>query len=307
VFNATRSLQQRLDWPRQDDPVLVVLDGDDWLFDEASLWTVAAYYAATGCWATHGSFVEFPSENYILWQRQLHAAAVDAGTVRQGDWVTSQLRTFRHSLYARINHEHLKLDGSYLQYAADLALMFPVLEMAGHSVEWVRAVVYVYNVKTPYQDHKQAVAEQHAVAAHLRSLPKYRRLAHARAVDMQPVVMAGFDGCSPVNGTSLSAATTHARASSSRCVRPVNSAQLTIQATGIWVPEEAVVLLEVFDTSGVLQAQHRAEEQQLVLQLGGGFDAGQYDVVVSLVPALSQEQEGSVDSYAVVRISLLLQ
>jgi hypothetical protein len=284
----------------------VVLDGDDWLFDEASLWTVAAYYAATGCWATHGSFVEFPSENYILWQRELHAAAVDAATVRQGDWVTSHLRTFRHSLYARINHEHLKLGGSYLQYAADLALMFPVLEMAGHRVEWVREVVYVYNVKTPYQDHKQAVAEQHAVAAHLRSLPKYRRLAHARAVDRQPVVMAGFEGCSLVNGTSLSA-TWHAHAPSSRCMRPVSSAQLTIQATGIWVPEEAVVLLEVFDASGALQGQHRAEEQQLVLQLGGGFHPGQYDVVVSLVPAVPEGQEGSVDSYAVVRISLLLQ
>ncbi len=77
VFNATRSLQLGQGWPLQDDPVLVVLDGDDWLFDESSLWTVAAYYARTGCWVTHGSFVEFPSENYILWQRQLQVATVD--------------------------------------------------------------------------------------------------------------------------------------------------------------------------------------------------------------------------------------
>ena len=117
--------------------------------------------------------MEFPSENYILWQRQLRLSAVDAAAVRQGDWVTSHLRTFRHSLYARINHEHLKQDGAYLQFAADLALMFPVLEMAGHRVEWVREIVHVYNVKTPYQDHKQSVAEQHAVAAYLRGLPRY--------------------------------------------------------------------------------------------------------------------------------------
>jgi hypothetical protein len=96
VFNSTRSLQRRQRWPQHEDPVLVVLDGDDWLFDESSLWTVAQYYIHTGCWVTHGSFVEFPSENYILWQRQLHQIDVDAAVVRQADWVTSALRTFRH-------------------------------------------------------------------------------------------------------------------------------------------------------------------------------------------------------------------
>lgn len=47
VFNAARSLQRSRLWPQHDDPVLIVLDGDDWLFDDSSLWTVAAYYAST--------------------------------------------------------------------------------------------------------------------------------------------------------------------------------------------------------------------------------------------------------------------
>jgi hypothetical protein len=276
VFNATRSLQRRQQWPQRDDPVLAVLDGDDWLFDEWSLHTVASYYFHTGCWVTHGSFVEFPSENYILWQRQLRLRDVDSATVRQGDWITSAFRTFKHSLYVRINHEDLRQGGTYLQYAADLALMFPVLEMAGHRVEWVREIVYVYNLNTPFQDYKQSVAEQHAAAAHLRSLPRYRRLPAARVVQRAPAVAAWFEGCSKVNSM-------HSEPSASSCVRPFDSAQLTVQASGIWVPEEAVLLMELFDTSGMLQGEHRVDEQQLSMQFGGGFPPGRYTVVVSLL------------------------
>lgn len=297
VFNATRSLQRRQQWPQQDDPVLAVLDGDDWLFDESSLHTVAAYYVRTGCWVTHGSFVEFPSENYILWQRQLLTSTVDAGAVRLGDWITSAFRTFRHSLYVRINHEDLRQGGSYLQYAADLALMFPVLEMAGHRVEWVREIVYVYNLKTPFQDYKQSVAEQHSAAARLRSLPRYRRLPAARVVQRAPAVTAWFEGCSRVDS-----ARSHAAAAS--CVRPFDSAQLTVQATGVWVPEEADLLLEVFDSSGLLQAEHQVHEQQLSLQFGGGFAPGRYSVVVSL---LQQGYAGTDNPLAEVTLPLMLQ
>jgi hypothetical protein len=304
VFNATRSLQRSHLWPQHHDPVLIVLDGDDWLFDDSSLWTVAAYYASTGCWATHGSFVEFPSENYILWQRQLHLSAVDAAAVRQGDWITSHLRTFRHSLYARINHEHLKQNGAYLQFAADLALMFPVLEMAGHRVEWVREIVHVYNVKTPYQDHKHSVAEQHAVAAYLRGLPRYHRLPGARIVPRAAAVTAWFEGCAVHSSSSPD---DPAPASSSRCTRRVNDVQLTVRATGVWVPEEAVLLLEVFDAGGLLRAEHEVNEQQLGLQLGGGFDPGAYRVVVSLLPLQQDAETGRGGPLAAVAIPLILQ
>ncbi len=297
MFNATVALQHRQQWPQHVDPVLAVLDGDDWLFDEMSLHTVAAYYSRTGCWVTHGSFVEFPSENYILWQRQLRQRDVDAATVRQGDWITSLFRTFKHSLYERINHEDLKQGGVYLQFAADLALMFPVLEMAGHRVEWVREIVYVYNIKTPFQDYKQSVAEQHAAAAHLRGLPKYRRLPAARVVQRAPVVAAWFEGCSKVDSA-------HSETWASSCARPVDTAQLTVQATGIWVPEEAVLLMEVFDASGELQGEHRVYEQQLWVQFGGGFPPGRYSVAVSLL----QQGEAVTDNLlAEVTILLTLQ
>ncbi len=185
--------------------------------------------------------------------------------------------------------------------------MFPVLEMAGHRVEWVREIVYVYNVQTPYQDHKQSVAEQHAAAAFLRSLPKYRRLSAARVVQRAPVVTAWFEGCPAVSSSSSSASPAHADALSSRCLRPMSSAQLTLLATGIWVPEEAVLLLEVFDASGVLQGGHEANEQQLTLQLGGGFDPGLYSVVVSLMPLHQEGVERQYSPFAEVKIALTLQ
>ncbi len=85
-------------------------------------------------------------------------------------------------------------------------------------------------------------------------------------------------------------------------MRPFDSAHLTLQATGIWVPEEAVLLLQVFDSSDVMQAQQEVREQQLSLHFGGGFQPGFYSVVVAVV--LAGEAD---DALASVTIQLLLQ
>jgi hypothetical protein len=108
---------------------------------------------------------------------------------------------------------------------------------------------------------------------------------------------AWFEGCSKVSSVG-----SHAAATS--CARPFDSAQLTVQTTGIWVPEEADVLMEVFDSSGLLQAEHQVHEQQLSLQFGGGFAPGRYNVVVSL---LQQGVVGADNLLAEVTLPLNLQ
>ena len=110
---------------------------------------------------------------------------------------------------------------------------------------------------------------------------------------------AWFEGCAVHSSSSP--------ASSSRCTRRFNNVQLTVRATGVWVPEEAVVLLEVFDAGGLLRAEHEVNEQQLGLQLGGGFDPGAYRVVVSLLPLQQDGETGRGRPLAAVAISLILQ
>jgi hypothetical protein len=207
-------------------------------------------------------------------------------------------------LYSLIKHEHLRQGGEYLDYAADLALMFPVLEMAGHRVSWVREIVYVYNVKTPFQDYKQSVVQQHAIARHLRSLPKYRRLRASRLMQQVPVVKAWIEGCASITS---SASDDIEATSSADCVRPLNSAQLTIQANGVWVPEEAVLLLQIFDADGILQAEEEIVEQQSSMQLR--FNPGLYRPVISALPVeLSDDEEvGRNRPLAAVTMSILLQ
>jgi hypothetical protein len=70
--------------------------------------------------------------------------------------------THTHSLYERIDHAHLREEGggAYLPYAADLALMFPVMEMAGHRVEWVSDMVLVYTC-THIHTHTHTHARTH--------------------------------------------------------------------------------------------------------------------------------------------------
>ena len=110
---------------------------------------------------------------------------------------------------------------------------------------------------------------------------------------------AWFEGCAVHSSSSP--------ASSSRCTRRFNDVQLTVRATGVWVPEEAVVLLEVFDAGGLLRAEHEVNEQQLGLQLGGGFDPGAYRVVVSLMPLQQDAETGRGGPLAAVAIPLILQ
>ena len=47
-------------------------------------------------------------------------------------WMASHLRTFRHDLWLKIEDSDLRdNDGNYYPTTWDLAIMFPMLEMAG--------------------------------------------------------------------------------------------------------------------------------------------------------------------------------
>jgi hypothetical protein len=65
--------------------------------------------------------------------------------------------------------------------------------------------------------------------------------------------------------------------------------------------------LEVYDAGGTLRGGHQGYEQQLSLHLGGGFDAGLYSVVVSLVSPQQEGDDGSDIVFAALKMALILQ
>jgi hypothetical protein len=156
-----------------DDRVVACVDADDWLGPPSALTTVARYFAA-GAWVTYGSYAFADG-------RRGHTAPHAPGeNVRAAPWRASHLKAFKAGLFKKIKHEHLKLpDGSWLPHARDLALMFPLLELAGaRRVAHVAEVIYVYNYgnSTEFRGPEAVRQEERACERYVRGLPPYERL-----------------------------------------------------------------------------------------------------------------------------------
>ncbi len=157
-----------------DDQVVACLDADDWLGPPNALTTVARYFAA-GALVTYGSFV------FADGRHGCPSTAYEPGeNIRAAPWKATHLKAFRAGLFKRIKHEHLRgPDGAWLPHARDLALMFPLLEMAGpRRVAHVAEVIYVYNFgnSTEFRGPEAVRAAERECVRYVRGLPPYEVL-----------------------------------------------------------------------------------------------------------------------------------
>jgi glycosyltransferase involved in cell wall biosynthesis len=98
---------------------------------------------------------------------------------RTSPWYATHLKTFKYKLFSRIaNGDLFGRDGKFLQICADVAMMFPMLEMAGLSrIKHIPQVLYCYNDLNPLNDHKIPGNEQKLTEIWLRGRPvRYYKL-----------------------------------------------------------------------------------------------------------------------------------
>jgi hypothetical protein len=69
-------------------------------------------------------------------------------------WVSGPLRTFKASLFQQIRQDDLMYKGQFVPVVCDLAMMLPMLEMAGSRHLFIPDVLYLYNYITPYSDNR---------------------------------------------------------------------------------------------------------------------------------------------------------
>lgn len=136
--------------------IIVSLDGDDWLEPDA-LTRVALEYQQTNCQMTYGQF-RFPN-GAAGWASKYSDEVVKYQLYRSDRWRATHLKTYRADLFKRVNVEELfsKHTGQYFELATDLAVMFPMLEMAGHRARFIPDELYVYNYNHSWQ--KKATPE----------------------------------------------------------------------------------------------------------------------------------------------------
>ena len=136
------------------EEIIVCLDGDDWLAHEDALSRLNRIYNKENVWLTYGQCVNWPQDDFFRCQA-LPKEVICAKSYRKHPWVTSHLKTFYAWLFQQINIEDLFYKNDFYEMCSDLAMMFPMLEMAGSHSRFIDEILYVYNICNVNNDFKK--------------------------------------------------------------------------------------------------------------------------------------------------------
>jgi glycosyltransferase involved in cell wall biosynthesis len=158
-----------------DDPedIIVLVDGDDWLVDSHVLEHLKTVYDTFNVWLTYGQYKDLRRGRQGCSQ-----ALKSTKNYRKVPWITSHLRTFKKHLWDRIKDEDMKdKNGFYYSMTWDMAIMYPMIEMAGLSrIKFVEKILYVYNNLNPLNDDKKNVELQQNLANEIKHKQPYDKI-----------------------------------------------------------------------------------------------------------------------------------
>lgn len=171
ILNLAKAIESSS--PSSED-VIINIDGDDWLSTSRALSKIKKVYETTNCLLTYGSYVEYPSGFLPPHIRPFADDVLESRSFRSTPWRSTHLRTYKYKLFKEINKEDFRdSGGEYYTMTGDLALMFPMLEMASDRIAFVPDILYVYNNANPLNDHRINHTLQLENERDIRSKKKY--------------------------------------------------------------------------------------------------------------------------------------
>jgi glycosyltransferase involved in cell wall biosynthesis len=131
------------------EDVIAWLDADDELFDYALKIVAKAYEKKPDLLATHGSYWRMDLKRRTKMSRAYRKS------VRTESWRGSHLKTFKYKLMAHFPKKYLKdKKGNWYKASSDVALMIPILELAGlDRVKFIHKCIYKWRM-TPNAIYK---------------------------------------------------------------------------------------------------------------------------------------------------------
>lgn len=154
--------------------IVVILDGDDWLYDNDALAVINNAYQNENVWITYGQFWYW-KKNKKGFCREIPAETVQKNALREITWRTSHARTFYAGLFQQIRIEDLMYNGDFFPKCADVCTMYPMLEMAGTHYRFIPKVLYMYNDDNPISFHYDP-SQQRKLEEYIRAMPRYQPL-----------------------------------------------------------------------------------------------------------------------------------
>ncbi len=173
--------------PNRKNTVVFNLDGDDWLLNHNSLAVVADIYRQNkNCLLTYGecllwtekglgnkpSRLSLPNAN-----RHYSQKIIGENNYRQEPFLPLHPRTWKLSLFKKImKSDFLRPDGTWLRFAEDQAIFYPLLEMAGGNFETIKKPIYVHRFEHQNSDLKANLVGLVKDELIIRRKPKYEAL-----------------------------------------------------------------------------------------------------------------------------------
>ena len=170
LHNINNLLSKKIKEPTKT--VNLLIDGDDYLYSSDVLNILEEKYLQTNCLITYGSYISSKGVKGKKYPRLIR----EFNLFRKYFWYASHLRTFRHDLWMALDPQDLlNKNQEYFSVAWDLAIMLPMLEMAGNRQEFISDVLYAYNEDNPISDHRIRRKEQILAAREIRQKKIYKK------------------------------------------------------------------------------------------------------------------------------------
>jgi len=150
--------------PNPED-VIVWLDADDELYEYSLKKVAKAYDKNPELLVTHGSYYRQDLKRRTKMSREYKKGI----SVRNQSWRGSHLKTFKYKLMEHFPKEYLKdKKGKWYMASSDVALMIPILELAGlDRVKFIRKCIYKWrktsqatNVKLQLRNKKDIMSKK---------------------------------------------------------------------------------------------------------------------------------------------------
>jgi len=169
------------------DTVVFNLDGDDFLPHRKCLEIVAEAYNKNknclltwgGCFIQYkGKLIDKGSDEKFLFANLPYSKKVKENNLyRQEPFYPLHPRTWKSWLFKKINKkDFLRPDGSWLRFAEDQAIFFPMLEMAGGNFITIQKPIYTHNFGLPKSDLNSNLLNLVKDELIIRKKPSYGKL-----------------------------------------------------------------------------------------------------------------------------------
>lgn len=164
----------------EKEDIVVLLDGDDWFAKKTSLSFINNFFNENECWIMYGQASWTNGQKGIA---RPYENEQEFNNMRNKPFYVSHIRCFKAGLYQKIQSQDsdfscLKdVNGDFYKMTYDVAIMYPIMEMAGYDrTKYNDVPLYVYNKHNPISDDKVNHSLQYSIHQEINRKSKFEKI-----------------------------------------------------------------------------------------------------------------------------------